>query len=292
MVGNAEVGKTALLSYLTGKSFKDDYTPTNGVGFSVLRRELSEFHIWDIAGQERYRTILKAYYHSKDIIIYALDSTEDANKNKEILKNFQEDISTVCDVSKCFKIIVFTKSDDNQSNLSPDQDQVKKQAYLKEFNDLKIPIIVSSAKESIGLTEINETLSKFGNQISITTKSKEEMVKEESLVSAIEDYSKSLNKKDSLLAKNKSTALEAIAKACRDRGMGKHSGQSNVRYLSVEQVSKIREVIEENKAIVTQHRHSSCFNWFFNLFNPSRLAKRVTSNELVNKLDAYLNIQR
>lgn len=278
LVGNQKVGKSVLLNYLRGDSFNEMYVQTIGVDFAVLRRDPIKFLIWDIAGDEKFKRITPAYYRSADIIIYALDSTEAVDKNKIILKNFQKEISAVCPVSNCFNIIVFTKSDHNDSKIS--------EFYLKKFDSFKVPIIVSSAKENKGLSEINERLSEF-SQLLITTKTI--MKKAESLVSAIENYSKSLNKKDSQLAKNKSTALEAIAKVCRDGGMGLPSDQSNVRFLSLDQISEIQKVIKENKAIITQHRHSSCFNWFFNLFTPSRLARRITSNELVNKLEAYLD---
>ena len=278
VVGNAKVGKTVLIRNLLGETFKDKYDATIGVDFAVLRRGAIKFNIWDIAGQDRFKNISGVYYKSTDIIIYALDSTEDANENKIILKNLQDEISRICPVSNCFQIIVFTKSDDNDSKIS--------KFYLEKFESFKVPIIVTSAKNGIGFTEINERLL-YCSQFSTTTKLTIE--KQALLVSAIENYSKSLNKKDSQLAKNKSKALDAIVKACRNEGMGQFPAQSNVNYLSGEQISKIKEVIKENKAIITQHRHSSCFSWFFNLFDPSRLAKRVTSNELVNKLEVYLN---
>lgn len=74
--------------------------------------------------------------------------------------------------------------------------------------------------------------------------------------------------------------------------MGQHPGQPNPGCLSEEQIFKIKKVIVENKTMISQHRHSFCFNWFFNMFDAYRLAKRVTSNELVKKLDTYLNIRR
>jgi small GTP-binding protein len=288
VVGDAKVGKSQLVNRLTGsKEFNDIYFATIGLDFFAYKKDSMAFYIFDIAGNERFKSLRKYYYKSTSIIIYALDATENANKNKKILQDFQTEISTVYSLSNCFQLIVFTKSDDKNSNLSQDHDL--NQDYLKEFNSLKFPIIVSSAKENTGFTEINKALSEFCSNQSSTTATKE---KEESLVSAIEDYSKRLSKKNSQLAKSKSTALEAIAKVCRDVGVGQHPGQPNPGSLSEEQIFKIKKVIVENKTMISQHRHSFCFNWFFNMFDASRLAKRVTSNELVKKLDTYLNIRR
>lgn len=294
VLGEAKVGKSELVNCLIGKESNDNYVETySALNFYNIGSEL--FHIHELPGNKSLEALRKKFeflynneyvYTSRFIIIYALDATEDANKNKKILQDFQTEISETSKpnfLSNSFQLIVFTKSDDQKSKLSQEQDL--SQDYLKEFDSLKFPIIVSSAKKNTGFTEINKALLEFCSNQSSTTATKQ---KEESLVSAIEDYSKRLSKKNSQLAKSKATALEAIAKVCRDVGVGQHPGQPNPGCLSKEQILKIKNVILGNKTIISQHRHSSCFNWFFNRFDASRLAKRVTSHELVNKLDTYL----
>ena len=295
VLGDAKVGKSELVNRLRGsKEFNDNYVPTIGFKSFICRSFIDNkgsmtFHILDLPGNlsfEEIRNRCRLCDYKSILFVYALDTTEDANKNKKILQDYQTEISKVYSPSNYIQLIVFTKSDDKNSNLSQDHDL--NQDYLKEFNSVKFPIFVSSAKEGT-IFEISKTFPEFCSDQSSTTATKE---KEESLVSAIEDYSKRLSKKNSQLAKSKSTALEAIAKVCRDVGVGQHPGQPNPGYLSEEQIFKIKKVILENKTIISQHRHSSCFNWFFNRFDASRLAKRVTSNELVEKLDTYLNIRR
>lgn len=44
-------------------------------------------------------------------------------------------------------------------------------------------------------------------------------------------------------------ALEAIANAYREGGIGQQRSQTNVRCVSIEQVSKIKEIIEEKKGL-------------------------------------------
>ena len=100
------------MNHLFGsKEFNDHYVPTIFFDFSFYKRDSIVFHIFDLAGDEsleplRKRCQLLCNYKSTSIIIYALDATEDANKNKKILRDFQ----TV------FQLIVFTKSVDKKSN--------------------------------------------------------------------------------------------------------------------------------------------------------------------------------
>jgi Ras-related protein Rab-7L1 len=274
LVGNLRVGKTSLVRRIIGLGFSYNYEPTIVYDLALLQKGSIRLHLWELSSDEKFTTITKLYYKSASIIIYALDSTKDTEENKRIFLEFKEEISSILPISDCFQMIVFTKSDDKDSKLSQD--------YLKEFDTFNVPTIVCSAKENKGITEVKDTLFNF-SQFSPIKKSEEE-----SLISAIERHSKTLSKKHSQLSKNKSTALEAIAKACRDGGMGQHRSQTNIRCLSIGQIPKIKEIIGEKKEIVGQHRHWSIFNWFFNLLDLSFLEHRVTSNELVNKLDAYL----
>ncbi|MFZ2486312.1 MAG: GTP-binding protein [Candidatus Rickettsiella isopodorum] len=274
LVGNLGVGKTALVQRLIGMEFSPNYKPTIGSDLALLQKESIILQMWELSGDKRFKCITKALYKSASIIIYALDSTKDTEENKRIVWKFKEEISSVFPISNCFQMIIFTKSDDKDSMLSQD--------YLKEFNTFNVPITVCSSKENRGVTKIKDILFNF-NQFSPIKK-----MEEESLISAIERHSKTLSNKHSQLSKNKSTALEAIAKACREGGMGHQQSQTNVRCVSVEQVSKIKEIIEEKKEIIARHRHWSIFNWFFDLLDPSFLEHRVTSNRLMNKLDVYL----
>lgn len=274
LVGNLRVGKTSLLKRLIGLGFSYNYEPTIFYDVALLQKESIRLQLWELSGDEKFTTLTKLYYKSASIIIYALDSTKETEENKRIFLEFKEAIASISPISNCFQMIVFTKSDDKDSKLS--------QAYLKEFDTFNVPTIVCSAKENKGIAKVKDILFNFG-QFSPIKK-----MEEESLISAIERHSKTLSKKHSQLSKNKSTALEAIAKACRDGGMGQHRSQTNIRCLSIEQIPKIKEIIGEKKGIVGQHRHWSIFNWFFNLLDPSFLEHRVTSNELVNKLDTYL----
>ncbi|BBB15626.1 small GTP-binding protein [Candidatus Rickettsiella viridis] len=274
IVGNVEAGKTALMNRLVGKEFPFNYAPTTGVDFFLLRKKPIKFHMWDLSGAVRFEHLRKSFYkqllrEQASIVIYVLDSTKDVEENKRIFQEFNREINAEVSISNCLQLIVFNKSDDENSKLS--------QAYIPEFNAINVPYIVCSAKTGMGVEKIGEYFNDVSGLVST----------EELLLSKIEEYSKVLDKKHSQIAKNKSTALEAIASACRSRGMGKGS-------LSTAQIVEIKRIIRDEKEIIKQHRHWSVFNCFFNLVgavSPLVLERRVTSHNLWIELDNYLSTQ-
>ncbi|WP_218814408.1 Rab family GTPase [Rickettsiella endosymbiont of Dermanyssus gallinae] len=280
VVGNERAGKSALIRRIVGEEFYSNYRCTIGVDFFRFQRESIAFHIWDIGGYEKFGSMLKIYYRDTSAFIYVLDSTKEAEENKKIFQEFNTGITLKGSTSGCLQLIVFNKSDDKGSKLSKD--------YISEFDIFNIPTIICSAKTNEGSDEVKDKCFNYFNE-SIPIKKPEE----ESLVSDIESYSKILNKKHSQIAKNKSIALEAIAKVCRDGGMGQRQGQANrEESLSREQIAKIKEIIRDQKEIISQHRHWSVFNCFFYLIgsiNPTVLERRVTSHGRVTELDNYLN---
>ena len=66
IIGDAGVGKTSLIHQLTKKRFNKIVMPTLGVDFSAKNLHISDamtirLHLWDVAGQERYRCLSRAY---------------------------------------------------------------------------------------------------------------------------------------------------------------------------------------------------------------------------------------
>lgn len=69
IIGPAGVGKSSLLNRFTRGEFKDGYNPTLGVEFYSQIVHLEDetpikLQIWDTAGQESFRSIIKTFYRS------------------------------------------------------------------------------------------------------------------------------------------------------------------------------------------------------------------------------------
>jgi len=89
IVGDANVGKSNLLSCFINNKTNDNYHPTIGIDFYIKeyknQNNIIRLHIWDTAGQERYYSIIKQYYRDVigAIIIYDItDSKSFENINK------------------------------------------------------------------------------------------------------------------------------------------------------------------------------------------------------------------
>ena len=79
LVGESNVGKTALLTRFSDDTFSESFISTVGVDFKVrtlaLNGKVVKLQIWDTAGQERFRTITSAYYRGADGILVVYDVT-------------------------------------------------------------------------------------------------------------------------------------------------------------------------------------------------------------------------
>ena len=68
LIGNICVGKTSLLARYSDDYFKQIYSATIGVDFRVITLKykdiVAKVHIWDTAGEERYKSITINYYRS------------------------------------------------------------------------------------------------------------------------------------------------------------------------------------------------------------------------------------
>ena len=85
LIGNASVGKTSLLKTYTSNPFHNKYMPTVGVDFQVVTLKYKEIiakvHIWDTAGEERFKSISSNYYRSSHGFIYVYDITDGDSLN-------------------------------------------------------------------------------------------------------------------------------------------------------------------------------------------------------------------
>ena len=82
VIGDAAVGKSALLLRFTDDAYRSDYTSTIGIDFSTrlvrVGGKVIKLEIWDTAGQERFSTITANYYRGAQgvLLVYDLTSFE------------------------------------------------------------------------------------------------------------------------------------------------------------------------------------------------------------------------
>lgn len=85
-MGDSSVGKSSILTRFVDDQFHDNLLATIGVDFKFRRIQVSgeevKIQIWDTAGtlllevgQETFRSLVSAYYHSADAILIVYDLT-------------------------------------------------------------------------------------------------------------------------------------------------------------------------------------------------------------------------
>ena len=85
IVGDADVGKTQIVSRYVEDSFVEEYKPTVGIGFCSksisLNNKNINLQLDDTSGQERYRTIRQSYYKGSQLIVlvYAINNRNSFN---------------------------------------------------------------------------------------------------------------------------------------------------------------------------------------------------------------------
>jgi Ras-related protein Rab-1A len=80
ILGSSGAGKSSLLLRFADNFFTTDFISTIGVDFKIRRLDVDgdavKLQIWDTAGQDRFRTIVRSYYRGANGIILVYDITD------------------------------------------------------------------------------------------------------------------------------------------------------------------------------------------------------------------------
>ena len=152
LFGNICVGKTSLLTRYTDNHFEENYLPnTVGVDFKVITLKykdiVSKVHIWDTAGNERFKSITINYCRTSHGFIYVYDITnEESFDNLNMWIKFSND---ACNTN-AINFLVGNKSDlEEKRKISKE----KAENFAKE-NDLIY--LETSAKNNDNVSKLFE----------------------------------------------------------------------------------------------------------------------------------------
>ena len=150
IIGASGIGKTSLIHRYVDRIFLPDFKPTIGADFSLKHVFLSDLQlghsialqIWDMAGEERFQTILPFYGAGAHGLILTFDST-----NYNTLRQLEQwyKIISLSITDKIPMILISTKHD------LPDSKIITEIISTFEKNhkfDLYIP---TSAKDGLGV---------------------------------------------------------------------------------------------------------------------------------------------
>ena len=123
LIGNTEVGKTSLFHRYSNKEFVQQIA-TIGVEFErkkmIIDKKEIEVKIFDTAGQERFRNIVKQYYQGSDIILIVFDVNQ-LNSGDQI-KYWMSQIQDKVDINKVTIGLCGNKTDIEDSFMTKDKD--------------------------------------------------------------------------------------------------------------------------------------------------------------------------
>ena len=112
MTGDANSGKSSLVTRFADDDFYEDQTPTIGVDFRSKSIDIMDkscrLRIWDLAGQERFKSLNFLHYQNAHAMIICFDITK-----RESFKHINDWIRDVerCAPSKVLIMLVGTKLD-------------------------------------------------------------------------------------------------------------------------------------------------------------------------------------
>ncbi|XP_028800495.1 ras-related protein Rab-2-A-like [Neltuma alba] len=111
IVGNTGVGKSCLPFQFTDKRFQHTHDITIGTGFGAktisINNKLLKLHIWDTAGQEKFRSITRTYYREAIVALLVYDITrKETFKHldswlKELREHADSNVTIVLVGNKC-----------------------------------------------------------------------------------------------------------------------------------------------------------------------------------------------
>lgn len=113
IIGDSNVGKSCILLKFLNKQFRYNHDVTVGVDFGVKMLELEDkniikIHIWDTAGQESFKSIIRSYYRGSIgvLLVYDIGNRDTFNNILEWLNEINK-----YTISNITCILIGNKSD-------------------------------------------------------------------------------------------------------------------------------------------------------------------------------------
>jgi len=160
LIGDACVGKTAILQRLVRNEFDPKSKPTIGVGFGSkvfkIGPDTIKLQLWDTAGQERFRAVTNTYYRGSAGIIVVFDITDRVSFNN--LDKWIDEAKSLVYSTADVPVYVFGNKADR--NIDRSVTTVESKDYCNKKN---VSYVEVSAKEDS--TNILHAIEEFAKDI-------------------------------------------------------------------------------------------------------------------------------
>ena len=112
VIGNSNVGKSAIIRRFAEDKYIDQNSPTVGADFKMKRFSTGEItaniSLWDTAGQERFRCLIPAYYRRAQGVMFVYDITNRQSFNE--LNDWLMEVNRYA-TEKHIKMLIANKND-------------------------------------------------------------------------------------------------------------------------------------------------------------------------------------
>ena len=149
MVGETKVGKSSLISKMAHNEFPQNYLSTIGVDIKLLnfshdRQRTSKVQLWDTAGQQRFRTLIKAYYRGCSGMIFVFDVTD--RESFESLHKWHENTQETMG-RETQKLLIGNKIDLASIDRKVTQEEARDFAEMKGMTYFEVSAMNNSREE-------------------------------------------------------------------------------------------------------------------------------------------------
>ena len=155
-LGDTEVGKTSIVLRYSDDKFHQNKISTIGVDFKVKMvtkgNEKIKISIYDTAGQERFRNIVKHYYKGANGILLIYDISKRITFEK--LQFWLDDLKENADIDNLFIYLVGNKNDKKEER------EVTFEEGNKFAKEKKLPFIEVSAKTGENINQLFDDMIK------------------------------------------------------------------------------------------------------------------------------------
>ena len=126
LVGDIKVGKTVLLQRITGEKVQNNYAPTIGASFKLVRLDVRgrriELKVWDTAGDERTRGLIPMYVRNAQMVLVVYDVTSE-KPFRQYAEHWFNFISGA--IQNQFEIIFVCNKADQENWTTPEEEIVR-----------------------------------------------------------------------------------------------------------------------------------------------------------------------
>ena len=174
-LGETEVGKTSIVLRYSDDKFHDNKIATIGIDFKIKiikkGNEKIKVSIYDTAGQERFKNIVKHYYKGANGVLLIYDITK--RDTFEKLEFWLEDLKENSDnLNNLFIYLIGNKNDMEEKR------EVSFQEATDFAKDKKLPYIEVSAKTGNNIKKLFDEVIKGAMTKMLTNENKENSVNE------------------------------------------------------------------------------------------------------------------